>query len=60
MGPVGGAFFNENVDFHWFLKEKAASGGSSLFALFINFSGAPCAEVRADQPGYCESADMET
>ena len=58
MGTVGGTFFNENVDFHWFLKVLATTAGSSQIALFISFSGAPSAKVHPDGPEYCESPDM--
>ncbi len=58
-GPAGlHLFVMKMLIVHWVLKGKATPTGSRLFALFISFSGAPCAEVRADQPGYCESAEM--
>ena len=51
-------FSMEMLIFHWFLKEKATTAGSSRFALFISFSGDPGAKVHADKPEYRESADM--
>jgi hypothetical protein len=44
--------------FTMFLHGLATTSGCSYFTRFISFSGAPCAELQADQPEYCESLHM--
>ena len=38
-----------------FLNGFVATSGRNKFTRFISYSGAPCAELQADQPEYCES-----
>ena len=61
VGPVGGAFFDEDVDFHMVFEGVCVALWATqncLFSLWFDDFDGNCAKVHADSEDYCESLDM--